>query len=53
MTWNDTNTLLKLIEQEFVREHDKPKIDQSSEVLDSLRRAATALHYARIALNQQ
>jgi hypothetical protein len=51
LDWEDTNFLLNLIKQEFVRQHNKPKESQVEKDFIALRRLAQELGDRRIELN--
>jgi len=49
--WKDTEFLVNLVREEFVRQHNKHKDDQVEKDFVSLRRLAVALHERRIEIN--
>ena len=51
LDWVDTEFLLNLIKQEFVRQHNKPKEQQIEKDFIALRRMAQELGDRRIELN--
>lgn len=51
LDWEDTNFLVNLIKEEFVRQHNKHKDNQVEKDFVSLRRLAVALHERRIQIN--
>lgn len=48
LDWEDTDFLINLIKQEFVRQHNKPKEQQVEKDFVALRRLAVELHERRI-----
>ena len=51
LDWEDTDFLLNLIKQEFVRQHNKPKEQQVEKDFVALRRLAQELGNRRIVIN--
>jgi hypothetical protein len=51
LDWEDTDFLLNLIKQEFVRQHNKPKEQQVEKDFVALRRLAQELGDRRIVIN--
>ncbi len=51
LDWVDTEFLLNLIKQEFVRQHNKPKEQQIEKDFIALRRMAQELGDRRIVIN--
>jgi len=51
LDWEDTDFLINLIKQEFVRQHNKPKEQQVEKDFIALRRLAQELGDRRIVIN--
>ena len=51
LDWEDTDFLVNLIKQEFVRQHNKPKEQQVEKDFVALRRLAQELGDRRIVIN--
>lgn len=51
LDWEDTNFLVNLVREEFVRQHNKHKDHQVEKDFVSLRRLAVELHERRIKIN--
>jgi hypothetical protein len=51
LDWEDTDFLLNLIKQEFVRQHNKPKEQQVEKDFVALRRLSQELGDRRIVIN--
>jgi hypothetical protein len=51
LDWEDTEFLVNLVKEEFVRQHNKHKDNQVEKDFVSLRRLAVELHERRIEIN--
>ena len=51
LDWEDTDFLINLIKQEFVRQHNKPKEQQVEKDFVALRRLSQELGDRRIVIN--
>lgn len=51
LNWNDTEFLVNLVKEEFVRQHNKPKEHLEEKDLLALRKLAVVLHERRIEIN--
>jgi hypothetical protein len=51
LDWDNTDFLINLIKEEFVRQHNKPKDQQREQDLVALRKLAILLGYRRTDIN--
>ena len=48
LTWEETNAVIAMVRQEFIRLHNQPKLDEVA--IKAIRKITVDLHYRRIQL---
>ena len=48
LTWEETNAVIAMVRQEFIRLHNQPKLDEVA--VKAVRKITIDLHYRRIQL---